>query len=54
VLSVLLMQACLSLRAAEPVWGATRSSPVETAPAQLKPGEWISTGPVTGPGPLAR
>ena len=50
---LLLMLTSLSARTAEPVWGATRSSPVETAPAQLQPGEWIWAGPVTGPGPIA-
>ncbi|HEY0198743.1 MAG TPA: L,D-transpeptidase [Rhodanobacter sp.] len=42
-----------SLRAAVPVWGATRSSPVDTPLAELKPGEWIWAGPIDGPGPIA-
>ena len=53
VLSVLLMLTSLSARSAEPVWGATHSSPVETVPAQLQPGEWIWAGPITRPGPIA-
>lgn len=41
--------------AAVPTWGAKQSSPVETTPAQLKPGEWIWGGSdgFKGRGPMA-
>ncbi len=36
-----------------PIWGATRSSPADTAPAALKPGEWIWGGDSRAMGPMA-
>ncbi|CAG2087220.1 L,D-transpeptidase [Xanthomonas euroxanthea] len=38
---------------AVPFWGARQSSPAETAPADLKPGEWIWGGVSKGWGPMA-
>ncbi|WP_407472675.1 L,D-transpeptidase [Xanthomonas campestris pv. campestris] len=39
--------------AAVPFWGARQSSPAETPPGQLKPGEWIWGGVSKGWGPMA-
>lgn len=39
--------------AAVPFWGARQSSPAETPPDQLKPGEWIWGGVSKGWGPMA-
>jgi hypothetical protein len=41
------------LSPAEPFWGARESRPVETAPADLKPGEfvWNAAAPPPGRGP---
>lgn len=36
-----------------PVWGARQSSPVDTPPGKLKPGQWIWAGRDTGRGPIA-
>lgn len=44
---------CTAAGAAVPSWGARQSSPVDTAPAQLKPGEWIWGGDSRTMGPLA-
>lgn len=38
---------------AVPFWGAKQSSPVDTPPAQLKPGEWIWGGSELTVGPIA-
>jgi len=38
---------------AVPTWGARQSSPASTAPADLKPGEWIWGGVSKGWGPMA-
>ncbi len=43
----------LPARAADSVWGAKISSPVDTPPVDLKPGEWMWAGPNTGAGPIA-
>ncbi|MCD9032716.1 L,D-transpeptidase [Luteimonas sp. Y-2-2-4F] len=39
--------------AAVPTWGARESSPVDTPPAQLRPGEWIWGGDDRAMGPMA-
>jgi hypothetical protein len=52
VLSVLLMLACTSA-VAVPFWGARQSSPADTSPADLKPGEWIWGGDNKTMGPMA-
>ncbi|HSD16633.1 MAG TPA: L,D-transpeptidase [Thermomonas sp.] len=39
--------------AATPFWGARTSSPVDTAPGKLKPGEWIWAGDSKTMGPMA-
>jgi hypothetical protein len=39
--------------ASVPVWGAKVSSPADTPPAKLKPGEWIWGGRPVGAGPMA-
>ena len=39
--------------AAVPSWGAKQSSPSDTPPADLKPGEWIWGGRGASPGPMA-
>lgn len=36
-----------------PAWGATASSPVSTAPADLRPGDWIWDGDAAPSGPVA-
>ena len=36
-----------------PVWGARQSSPADTPPSRLKPGQWIWGGTTNGRGPLA-
>lgn len=38
---------------AAPTWGAPKSSSVDTAPSQLKPGEWIWGGDSKALGPMA-
>ncbi|HEY0334556.1 MAG TPA: L,D-transpeptidase [Stenotrophomonas sp.] len=38
---------------AVPFWGARQSSPANTAPSQLEPGEWIWGGTTKGWGPMA-
>jgi len=38
---------------AVPVWGASKSSPAGTAPADLKPGEWIWDADAAPDGPMA-
>ncbi|MFC3549994.1 L,D-transpeptidase [Lysobacter cavernae] len=43
----------LPAAAAVPFWGARQSSPVDTAPTQLKPGEWIWGGDNKTMGPIA-
>jgi len=55
VVAVLLLGLLLSVGvyAAVPVWGAKQSSPVDTPPTQLKPGEWIWGGTTNGRGPMA-
>src|SRR3569833_1291967 len=42
-----------SAGASVPVWGAKTSSPADTPPAELKPGEWIWGGRPVGAGPMA-
>lgn len=51
----LVLLAVPPIRAAVPVWGAKQSSPVDTSPQQLKPGEWIWGGSedFRGRGPMA-
>ncbi|MEE7548520.1 L,D-transpeptidase [Xanthomonas sp. Kuri4-1] len=52
----LLLSCALLLSApalAVPFWGARHSSPADTAPAQLKPGEWVWGGVSKGWGPMA-
>lgn len=39
--------------AAVPSWGAKQSSPSDTPPSELKPGEWIWGGRGASPGPMA-
>ncbi len=39
--------------AAVPFWGARKSSPVDTAPADLKPGQWFWAGDNKALGPMA-
>ncbi len=41
------------MASAAPFWGATKSSPVDTAPADLKPGEWFWAGDNQALGPMA-
>jgi len=43
----------LPVAAAVPFWGARNSSPVDTLPAQLKPGQWIWGGDNKAMGPIA-
>lgn len=52
---LLLLLAVLPAHAGVPVWGAKQSSPVDTPPQQLKPGEWIWGGSeqFRGRGPMA-
>jgi lipoprotein-anchoring transpeptidase ErfK/SrfK len=52
---VVLLLTGLSAHAAVPVWGAKQSSPVDTPPQQLQPGEWIWGGSegFKGRGPMA-
>ncbi|WP_245889824.1 L,D-transpeptidase [Fulvimonas soli] len=52
---VLLALSGLSVWAASavPTWGARQSSPVDTPPASLRPGEWIWAGGEKMEGPLA-
>lgn len=49
---MLLLCAC-RLADAEPFWGARESSPADTSPADLKPGEWIWGGDNKAMGPMA-
>jgi hypothetical protein len=51
--AVMLCMLAFALHAATPSWGAKQSSPVDTPPLALKPGEWIWGGTTNGPGPLA-
>ena len=44
---------CCAAAGAAPFWGATKSSPVDTAPADLKPGEWFWAGDNKALGPMA-
>jgi len=44
---------CCAVASAAPFWGATKSSPVDTAPADLKPGEWFWAGDNKALGPMA-
>ncbi|KAF1006160.1 MAG: hypothetical protein GAK28_02778 [Luteibacter sp.] len=44
---------CASASVAVPFWGAKKSSPAETPPTSLKPGEWIWGGRGASPGPMA-
>lgn len=55
MIAVLLVVAGAPVHAAVPTWGAKQSSPVDTPPAQLKPGEWIWGGSegFKGRGPMA-
>ena len=50
---LLLLLIAVDAQAAVPVWGAKESSPADTLPAQLKPGEWIWGGGFNGRGPMA-
>jgi hypothetical protein len=54
--SVLLLFCCLLMPVAAeavPFWGAKQSSPAETPPSALKPGEWIWGGDSKAMGPMA-
>lgn len=42
-----------ALAAGVPFWGARQSSPVDTAPSALKPGEWLWAGDSKALGPMA-
>lgn len=42
-----------SAMAAVPFWGARESSPVQTAPSALKPGEWVWNASAAPAGPIA-
>ena len=42
-----------SVAVAVPFWGAPQSSPADTPPSQLKPGEWIWGGDDKALGPMA-
>lgn len=53
LLAALLICASFPAAAAVPVWGASHSSPADTLPSQLKPGEWIWGGTTNGRGPMA-
>lgn len=53
ILALALLIPVAYAHAAEPFWGARTSSPADTPPAQLKPGEWIWGGTATGRGPMA-
>ena len=50
--STLLLLVC-TLAEAVPFWGARESSPADTLPADLKPGEWIWGGDNKAMGPMA-
>lgn len=52
-LLVLLLAVAAPVAAAVPVWGAGTSSPVDTPPDALKPGEWIWGGDSRALGPMA-
>lgn len=39
--------------ASVPIWGAKQSSPADTPPSALKPGQWIWGGRGASPGPMA-
>lgn len=49
--AVLAAFAPLAVRA-EPAWGAAKSSPVDTPPAALRPGQWIWAGDRAAAGPM--
>jgi hypothetical protein len=49
----LLLALALPAAASVPTWGARASSPVDTAPSTLKPGEWIWGGDSRALGPMA-
>ncbi len=53
LVALLAMLLAMPLAAAVPFWGARQSSPVDTLPAQLKPGEWIWAGDSKSMGPIA-
>lgn len=53
LLSTLLLCAALPGAAAVPFWGARQSSPVDTQPAALKPGQWVWGGDDKNAGPMA-
>ena len=53
LLSSLLALSAVPLAAAVPFWGARQSSPVDTTPSALKPGEWIWGGDSKTMGPMA-
>lgn len=56
MIRTLLLFACLAVALpahAVPSWGAKASSPADTPPAQLKPGEWIWGGDSKQMGPMA-
>ena len=50
---LLLLAFALPGTAAVPFWGARQSSPVDTAPAALTPGEWLWAGDSKALGPMA-
>ena len=53
VSSMLALALLPSIAGATPFWGARQSSPADTPPAQLKPGEWIWGGDDKALGPMA-
>jgi len=48
-----LASSTLAPAAGVPFWGARQSSPVDTAPSALKPGEWLWAGDSKALGPMA-
>ena len=52
-LGIVLMLALTAAHAAVPFWGAKSSSPADTPPAQLKPGQWFWGGDNKTLGPIA-
>ena len=48
-----LVASVVALAAGVPFWGARQSSPVDTAPSALKPGEWLWAGDSKALGPMA-
>jgi hypothetical protein len=53
MIGLVLAALMLTAQAAVPFWGAKTSSPADTPPAQLKPGQWIWGGDNSTLGPIA-